>query len=231
MKREHSGRWHGMNEEFLISTPLFRGSTPDEVSAMLRCLEARERSYSREERIWHMGDITTSIGVVIKGSARIESIDVWGNVSVMNHVRAGQLFGEAYAASGEPLMVDVVAAEDCRVLFLDVAKVLATCSHACPHHARTSSNLTAAIARQCLSLSQRIFHSAPKTIRGKVLSYLSEQAERSGSSEFDIPFNRQQLADYLGVDRSALSAELSRMTQDGLIETNRSHFKLIGIDW
>ena len=219
-----------MKDDFLASTPLFRGSTPDEISAMLGCLGVRKRSYTRNERIWHMGDVTTSIGLVLEGSVRIESVDTWGNVSVMRNVRAGQLFGEAYAASGETLMVDVVASEDCHIMFLKVAKVLTTCPHACPHHARTATNLTAAIARQCLSLSQRIFHATPKTIRGKVLSYLSSQAERANSAEFEIPFNRQQLADYLGVDRSALSAELSRMARDGLIETNRCHFKLLNID-
>ena len=219
-----------MKENFLATTPLFDGSTPAEVASMLGCLGTRERGYARDERIWHMGDATTSIGLVLEGCVRIESIDVWGNVSVMRHVHTGQLFGEAYAASGEPLIVDVVAAEDCRIMFLEVAKVLATCSHACPHHARTAANLTAAIARQCLALSQRIFHTAPKTIRGKVLSYLSAQAERAGAPAFDIPFNRQQLADYLSVDRSALSAELSRMTRDGLIETHRCHFKLLDID-
>jgi CRP-like cAMP-binding protein len=111
-------------------------------------------------------------------------------------------------------------------MFLTVSKVLTTCSRACPNHARTSANLTAIIARQSLALSRRIFHVAPKTIRGKVLAYLSDQVERAGSREFDIPYNRQQLADYLGVDRSALSAELSRMAREGVLETRRSHFML-----
>ena len=123
-------------------------------------------------------------------------------------------------------MVDVVAAEDTTVLFLNLSKVLATCPRACPHHSRTSANMTEIIARQSLALSRRILHVAPKTIRGKVLAYLSDVAERAGKREFDIPFDRQQLADYLGVDRSALSAELSRMQKAGLIETRRSHFIL-----
>ena len=101
-----------------------------------------------------------------------------------------------------------------------------TCSRACPNHSRTSANLTAILARQSLALSRRIFHVAPKTIRGKVLAYLSDQAERSESREFDILYDRQQLADYLGVDRSALSSELSRMARDGILETRRSHFVL-----
>ena len=213
--------------ELLAATPLFQGSTVEEIEGMLGCLGMRERAYSTGERIHRMGDRIREVGLVLEGSVRIESVDVWGNVSVMGMRGSGQIFGEAYAAiPDEPLMVDVVAAEDCRIMFLTVSKVLTTCSRACPNHAHTSANLTAIIARQSLALSRRIFHVAPKTIRGKVLAYLSDQAERAGSREFDIPYNRQQLADYLGVDRSALSAELSRMAREGVLETRRSHFML-----
>ena len=213
--------------EFLAATQLFNGLKPEEIDTMLGCLAARERRYRKGARIHRMGDVITTVGLVLEGGVRIESVDVWGNVSVLGVKGVGGMFGEAYAAvPDEPLMMDVVAAEDTTVLFLSLAKVLATCSHACPHHSRTSTNMTAIIARQSLALSRRILHVAPKTIRGKVLAYLSDIAERTGRDEFDIPFDRQQLADYLGVDRSALSAELSRMQKAGLIETRRSHFVL-----
>lgn len=174
-----------------------------------------------------MGDVIGTVGLVLEGSVRIENVDVWGNVSVVGVCGSGGMFGEAYAAvPDEPLLVDIVAAEDSTVLFLNLSKVLSTCSHACANHARASRNMTAIIARQNLALSRRIFHVAPKTIRGKVLAYLSDEAERVGSREFDIPFDRQQLADYLGVDRSALSAELSRMQKADILESRRSHFVL-----
>ena len=211
--------------EFLTKTQLFRGSSPQEIEAMLGCLAARERRYKAGARIHRMGDVIATAGVVLEGSVRIESVDRWGNVSVLGVKKVGEIFGEAYAAvPNEPLMVDVIAAEDTAVLFLNLAKMLTTCTHACPHHARVSASVTAIIARQSLNLSRRILHVAPKTIRSKVLAYLSDVAERTGENEFDIPFDRQQLADYLGVDRSALSAELSRMQKAGLIETRRSHF-------
>ena len=213
--------------ELQATTPLFNGLKPEEIDTMLGCLAARERRYRKGARIHRMGDVITTVGLVLEGGVRIESVDVWGNVSILGVKGVGGMFGEAYAAvPDEPLMVDVVAAEDTTVLFLNLAKVLVTCSHACPHHSRTSTNMTAIIARQSLALSRRILHVAPKTIRGKVLAYLSDIAERTGRDEFDIPFDRQQLADYLGVDRSALSAELSRMQKAGLIETRRSHFVL-----
>ncbi len=213
--------------ELLAKSQIFTGSSPEQIEAMLGCLDARERHYSQGEFIHHMGDVIKTVGVVLGGNVRIESVDVWGNVSVIGVIEPGGMFGEAYAAvPDEPLMIDVVAAQDCTVLFLSLSKVLTTCPHACPHHAKTSANMTAAIARHNLALSRRILHVAPKTIRGKVLAYLSDASERAGSREFDIPFDRQQLADYLGVDRSALSAELSRMREAGLIETRRSHFVL-----
>lgn len=213
--------------EFLSRTELFAGATPDEIASMLGCLGAYEKSYRAGERIHHMGEHIDAAGIVLSGQVRIESVDVWGNVSVIGTCPTGGMFGEVYAAvPDEPLMVDVIAVEDTRVLFVLAAKVLSTCSAMCPHHARTSQNMVRIIARKNLAFSRRILHVAPKTMRGKVLAYLSDEAERAGSRSFDIPFNRQQLADYLGVDRSALSAELSRMARDGLIVTHRSHFEL-----
>ena len=211
---------------FLAGTPLFSGVASQEVGAMLDCLDAHERRYAQGERIHHMGDSVSTAGIVLTGRVRIEHVDPWGNVSVVGMRGPGAMFGEAYAAAGEPLLVDVVADQDCTVLFLNLAKVVGPCSCRCDHHALVARNMIAAIARQSLALSRRIFHVAPKSIRGKVLAYLSNEAERAGTREFDIPFNRQQLADYLGVDRSALSAELSRMQKAGLIRCRRTHFAL-----
>lgn len=220
-----------MHEEFLATTALFENTTPEEIGTMLGCLGVRTKDYDAGECIHHMNDCIRSVGIVLEGIVRIENVDVWGNVSVIGVREPGQLFGEAQAAvPNEPLMIDVVAATKCRIMFLEAAKVLSTCPHACPNHHRASTNLTRLIARQNLALSRRIFHVAPKTIRGKVLAYLSDEAERAGSSEFDIPYDRQQLADYLGVDRSALSAELSRMARKGILKTNRSHFILLDCD-
>ena len=214
--------------EFLATTQLFRGSNPQEIEAMLGCLAARERRYKAGARIHRMGDVITTTGVVLEGSVRIESVDRWGNISVLGVKKSGEMFGEAYAAvPNEPLMVDVVAVEDTVVLFLNLAKMQTTCTHACPHHARISASVTAIIARQSLDLSRRILHVAPKTIRGKVLAYLSDIAERTGENEFDIPFDRQQLADYLGVDRSALSAQISGLQREGVLRCRKNRFELL----
>ena len=217
--------------EFLAGTSLFEGTSQGEIAAMAGCLGAKVRSYESGAYIFHMGQRIRSMGLVLSGAVRLESVNVWGDVSVVGIAQAGEVFAEAYAAApNEALLVDVVAAQDCEVLFLNVGKVLTTCSHACRHHSRVSGNLTSIFAKRNIMLSRRIFHAAPKSIRGKVLAYLSDEAMRAHSAQFDIPFNRQQLADYLGVDRSALSAELSRMQRDGLLRTKRSRFVLLHMD-
>lgn len=212
---------------FLATTPLFEGSTSDEIAGMLGCLDARVKKYKAGSYIYRMGDKVSEVGLVLEGRVRIENVDAWGNVNVIGSEGPGQLFLESHAAvPDEPLLVNAVASEKATVMFLNLKKVLTTCPRNCPNHCRTSTNMTSGIARKNLRLSKRILHAAPRTIRGKALAYLSYESERAGSPEFTIPYDRQQLADYLGVDRSALSAELGRMQKAGLIETKRSHFVL-----
>ena len=216
-----------MNFSMLSKSVLFRGIEPGELEEMLRCLQAHVRAYKKGERILRAGQPVAEMGLVLTGGVTIESDDVWGNRTVIDHVGPGQSFAEAYAcAPGEPLMVEVVAAESCEALFLNVERVMTTCSSACVHHNRLVSNLLAATAQKNLVLTRRMFHISPKTIRGKLLAYLSYQAIRQGSCRFEIPFNRQQLADYLGVDRSALSNEISKMARDGLLRCARNVFTL-----
>jgi len=167
------------------------------------------------------------MGFILSGRVEISRDDFWGNRQVLGHGETGELFGEAYACMpGEVLMVNVVAAEKSRILFLDLGRILNVCTPACSHHNRLIHNLFFISARKNLLLSRRIFHTTPKSIRGRLLSYLSAQSAAANSLDFTIPFNRQQLADYLNVDRSALSAELSKMQREGLLTTERNHFTL-----
>lgn len=165
--------------------------------------------------------------MVLSGSVNIEIDDLWGSKTILGHAEPGQLFAETYACiPGEPLMVSVVASERCEVLFLNAARLLTTCSNSCTHHNKLIRNLLQISAGKNLSLSRRSLHTAPKSIRSRLLSYLSEQAKQSGGYQFTIPFNRQQLADYLGVDRSAMSNELSKMRRDGLLTFEKNQFSL-----
>lgn len=212
-----------MNYEFLSRTFLFQGTSPEETKHMLSCLKATPQSYAKGSTIWQVGDQVKAMGLVLNGSVHIESIDMTGNKSILNRIAPGQVFGETYACiPGEKLLIGVTAAEDCQILFLEVGKIFRTCPDTCPCHEKLIRNMLMVMAKKNLELSRRSLHTAPKSIRGRLLSYFSQEMVQQGSSRFTIPFNRQELADYLGVDRSALSNELGKMRKEGIIEVNRN---------
>ena len=212
----------------LANSALFAGIGGEDIAALLRCLAPRRRHYRAGETILRAGELALEVGSVLEGSVRIERVDAWGSRFILERFGAGEIFAEAYACvEGEPLLTDVVAASDCAVLFLDAARALRPCPTACARHTRLLRNLLTEMARKNLLLSRRIRLIAPHTIRERLLAYLSGEALRRGTRSFVIPFDRQQLADYLAVERSALSAELSRMRRDGLIECERSRFTLL----
>ena len=211
----------------LKSTQLFRGIEARDLNAMLQCLGAWEKSFRKGETILAEGQITEAIGVVLSGRAIIEHSDLWGTNSVLSNVAPGAVFAETYACiPGETTLIQVTAAEDSTILFLNVGKILTTCSNACVFHAKLIRNLLTVCASKSLLLSERIMHTTSKSIRGRLLSYFSDCAKKAGSYSFDIPFNRQQMADYLGVDRSTMGNELSKMQKEGMILYERNHFTL-----
>lgn len=216
-----------MNHQVLSSSELFYNIPPAEMKGVLDCLGSRNNQYRKGEIILRAGDTTDSAGVVLSGGVYIEQTDIWGNQNIISHAGAGELFAETYAAvADEPLMVSVVASKDCDILFFNIQKVLNTCSGGCNYHHILVRNLLTIISSKNLTLTRKITHITPKSIRGRVVAYLSEQARRQGRYSFDIPFNRQYLADYLCVDRSALSGELSKMQKEGLISFEKNHFTL-----
>ena len=216
-----------MKGTLLANTALFRGTSPQEAEAMLNCLGAMERGYAKGEQIYHSGDYVTDLGMVLSGSILIQTDDLWGNTTVLDKIGPGQIFAETYACvPGEPLMVDVVARTEVQVLWLKVHRILHICDHGCPVHSQLIERLMMILARNNLNLSYKISHTTPKSIRGRLLSYLSHQATQYGGNQFSIPFDRQQLADYLHVDRSALSNELSKMQREGLLDYHKNQFIL-----
>lgn len=216
-----------MNYKFLSNTLLFRGITPEEIEGMMTCLDGHVKKYNKGEMIYHSGEIIQKAGLVLSGSVHIENDDLWGNKTILAHVGVGQVFAETYVCiPGEPLMIQVVAAEPVEVLFLNLGQGTRTCVKNCAFHGRLIQNLLMISAQKNLNLSRRIFYTSSKSIRGRLLSYLSDQATRTGSLEFEIPFNRQQLADFLGVDRSAMSNELGKMQKEGLLRVSKRYFCL-----
>lgn len=214
----------------LSKIPIFQGIEEPEIASLLQCLQATERTYQKGETILSEGSITENMGIVLSGMALISCGDIWGNTSVLGHVTPGSVFAEVYACiPGEPLLITVSAAEDTTVLFMNVGRILSTCTNACPFHTRLARNLLTVCAHKSLQLSQRILHTSSKSIRGRLMSYFSQCAKQTGNHIFHIPYNRQQLADYLGVDRSAMCHELSKMQKEGLISYEKNRFLLKNI--
>ena len=206
---------------------LFRQVEPDKLPAMLQCLQARIHSYEKGEYIFCQGQEIEALALVLSGSVNIQRENYWGNLHIMETLAPGESFGAAYAApGGGPLPNDVVAAERCIVLRLDLLRVLTLCSNACPFHGQLQKNLFSLTVKKNRQLVQKIDCISQRSTREKLLRYLQNQSCRAGSREFDIPFNRQQLADYLAVDRSAMSGELCRMQRDGLVSFCKNHFIL-----
>lgn len=209
----------------LKQSPLFAGMAGDEILSVLQCLSARKKSYPKGAFLLHAGDAVDEIGFVLEGTAMILKEDCWGNCVILSQAAAGELFGEVYAClKQEPSQVSVTASSDTSVLYLDVRRMLHTCSSACPFHTRLIQNLLSVIACKTLELTRKIEHLSKRTTREKLLSYLSAQAQTAGSNQFTIPFSRQQLADYLIVDRSAMSHELCRLRDDGILSFYKNRF-------
>lgn len=212
-------------------TALFRGLSEEEAEKALSCLGTQRRCYAKGEAVLRAGDHVGSVALVLSGSVCIENNDAWGNKSVLDRLGPGQVFAETYACvPGEPMMVDVIAMEEAEILFLNVPELFRLSAAGKGEYSHLIHNMTIISARKNLLLSRRILHTSSKKIRDRLLSYLSYQAGLQKNRYIDIPLNRQQLADYLSLDRSALSKELSKMKKEGLLDYHKNSFVLKDIE-
>ena len=213
--------------EILLASPLFAGITKAELSAMLGCLGTRVTQVNKGEPVFLEGDAAGFFGMVLSGHIQVVRDDFYGNRSVLTYAEPGELFAEAFACAGSAVMpVSAYALKDSRVMLFSCQKMLTVCSSACDFHNKLVKNLLTVVAQRNLNLSSKIQVMSRKTPREKLLAYLSEQAKKAGSEEFTVPFDRQALADYLGVERSAMSAELSKLRRDGILDTKGAWFHL-----
>ena len=211
----------------LRGCPFFKGLDDDEILSILHCVNASAIFAKQGSYIFRAGDSTEVMGLVVSGCVLIIQEDLWGHRNILAKCQTGDFFGEPYAASsGAVLNISVAADEDCEILLLNVKRLLSTCPTACGHHQKLIRNLVSVLANKILILNDKITHVGKRSTRDKILSYLSTESIRQASLSFDIPFDRQQLADYLCIDRAAMSTEISKLQKEGYLKTNKNHFEL-----
>jgi len=217
-------------KEFLpiiSKSKLFTNVTESEILEMMKCLHAVKKNYTKDEKVLRQGEHVDKIMLLVKGKLLIQQDDFWGNRNILNIVTPAQLFGESYLAPNScSILNDVIAQENSVVIFFDAKRVITVCSSACKFHSLVVKNLFHAISEKNNNLVQKINYLSKRTTREKLLAYLSDEAQKYGNSNFEIPFNRQQLADFLCVDRSAMSNELCKMQKEGLLTFQKNQFSL-----
>jgi len=211
----------------LKKCPLFCDIADEDLLRMLTCIGAKVSAFDKKFTIFAEGAPAVHIGIMLSGTAQVVQVDYYGNRSILSNLTPSEVFAEAFAcAEVKTLPVSVIAGEPCEVMLIDCRHILHTCENHCGFHQRLIFNLMKDLASKTILFHQRIEVTSKRTTREKLLTYLSMQAKKAGSQSFDIPFDRQELADYLEVDRSGLSSELGKLQREGILETHKHHFIL-----
>lgn len=207
---------------------LFEDIEEGSVEAMLTCLGAVLLPFEKGQTVLAEGSPARYLGIVLSGAVQVARVDYYGNRSILASIGPAGLFGESFACAGvEALPVDVIGAETGTALLIDAQRATRTCSSACQFHSRVIFNLLKLMATKNLMFNQKMEITSRRTTRDKLMAFLLSQAKQAGSDSFTIPFDRQELADYLEVERSGLSAEISRLRREGVIESSRNRFRLL----
>lgn len=214
--------------DILRKCSLFRGISDDNLTAVLNCLGARVETYEKDQAILTEGDPAKYLGIIISGEAQIVRIDYFGNRSIIAYIDPPQIFGESFAYSGtEFLPVNVIASARTSAMLIDARRLTMACSNACSFHNQLILNLLKAVADKNLVYNQKLEITSKRSTREKLMTYLLQQAKKSHSNHFVVPYDRQELADYLEVERSGLSAEISKLRAEGVLLCRKSEFTLL----
>ena len=212
----------------LKNTALFVEMSEKDILTMLNCLSARTKTYKKDEYIWQTGDEVQQAGLLLSGEALIIKDDFHGKRSILSHVQPGDIFGEAFScACIANWPISVLAPTKAVIMLIDYKRIINTCSNTCIFHMKLIENMLRILAEKNIALTRKIKYMSERTTRDKLLAYLSDEATKSRNKIFSIPFNRQELADYLGVDRSAMSSELSKLRNENILDFDKSNFKFL----
>ena len=209
------------------NSPIFFGLSEEELKSMLECFNARIKEYNNGEMIIRQGDMITNIYLVLEGNVNIEKDSYWGRRIIVTQLGVNDNIALAFVASKNvESSIDAISVGKTKLLILSYAKCTTMCQNVCTKHRLLIGNLFEILSKENIELIQKIENISQKTIREKLLTYFSNEARKNKSNIFEIPFNRQDLADYLNIDRSAMSFELSKMQKDNLIKYEKNKFML-----
>ena len=207
---------------------LFQGIDDEHLLKMLTCRDAKVISFDKKYTVFAEGSPARYVGILLSGSLQMLQIDYYGNRSILSHVKPSEVFAEEFACAELPsLPISVVANEPSEVMLIECSRILHTCSNNCGFHQQLIFNMMKNLADKTLHFHQKIEVVSQRTTRDKLMTYLSQEAKKKGCHSFDIPYDRQELADYLEIDRSGLSVEISKLKKEGIIESHKKHFELL----
>ncbi len=211
----------------LVKCKIFNNISENNILNILPCLDPKIKTYEKNEYIFHQGDKINKVGIIIKGSLLIEGLDYWGNSSILKNLNTYDMFGEIYAFENRSLVVSIKANTKCKIIFLNLDKMLHPCSISCSFHTILIINLLEIFAKKAIIMNNKIEILSKRTTEDKLLTYLNSFSIQKKSKSFVIPFNRQELADFLVVNRSALSKELMKLKKAGVLDFNKNNFTLL----
>lgn len=214
--------------EELKKTKIFKSATEFECQAMMFCFKTRFKTFNKNQHIVDQGENMDDIVLIVKGGALVQNVDDMGDISILRRLKAGDVYGLESAYAGESVFKDtLIATEKTLVLYMNKHRVINPCENRCRRHDIVSKHLAQIVAESNLELLDKLTHMSKKTIREKLMSYFNSLIKKTGSTYFEIPFNKTELASYLSVDRSAMSTELKRMVEEGLIDFEKRQFHII----
>lgn len=212
----------------LAQTKIFSYSSEFECQAMMFCFKTRFVNFEKHQTIVKQGDIMDNVVLIVKGGAKIENLDSLGNINILMQLKAGDAYGLETAYAGAQTYKDsLIATEKTLVLFMNRYRLLNQCDNRCKRHEIVIKKINQMIADNNIELQNKLMHISKKTIREKLMSYFLTQTEKTNNTYFEIPYNVTELANYLSVDRSALSNELGKMKREGIIDYDKRQFRLI----
>nr|WP_317357623.1 Crp/Fnr family transcriptional regulator [uncultured Tyzzerella sp.] len=212
--------------KIIKNSKLFFNISEDEIKLILNHLLLHIKDYKKGQYIFNIGDKINGLGLVVSGLVHIEKEDFFGNRSIICQVCENDIFGASYYYDEEPLPNNILAATNTTIMFLDIKKSLNLQNHCCDKNLKVMDNFIKIMLKKNKDINKKLDHISQRNIRNKILSFLYDQSLKNNSNSFYISFNRQQLADYLCIDRSALSSELSKMRKENLINFTKNYFQL-----